>query len=160
MTTLNGKTNCTFASLNSYISAQWGKPFFFSHLDRVWQITLTSWRRKMYLTAPVYFKLFQTWGEARPLLRLNVNIVLLPSLMKYILQVLISFLFFWIERVFYEGRYIKDLMHAKRKVNSFAPNLRRDQRHVAENSNTRDRYRCRERKGRKKAILFIHCILS
>lgn len=42
--------------------------------------------------------------------------------MKYILQVLISFLFFfWIERVFYEGRYIKDLMHAKRKVNSFAP---------------------------------------
>lgn len=128
MTTLNGKTNCTFASLNSYISAQWGKPFFSSHLDRVWQITLTSWRRKMYLTAPVYFKLFQT--------------------------------FFWIQRVFYEGRYIKDLMHAKLKVNLFAPNLRRDQRHVAENSNTRDRYRCRERKGRKKAILFILCILS
>lgn len=105
----------------------------------------------MYLTAPVYFKLFQTWGEAKRLLRLNVNIVLLPSLMKYILQVLISFLFFWIERVFYEGRYIKDLMHAKLKVNSFAPNLRRDQRHVTENSNTKDRYRRRERKGRKKS---------
>lgn len=87
--------------------------FLLSHIDRIWQNTLISWRRKMYLNELVYFKGFQIRDGDKSLRRLNVNSVPLRFTINDDLYLTCD-CFSWVRKGFYRSTYIT----CKKKRNS------------------------------------------